>query len=245
MTIDVHTMTGAYAVDALPADERAFFERHLSVCDACRNEVVSLTATAAALGAAAAEPPPPGLRVRVLADVAHSGQQPPTSGAPRPLRQWPRLHPLLLPAAAALLAFVVVLGGMTGVLLGRVNGLEEQLADSERLAVVLSDPGLQVVSVDAPAGTLARLLHAPGERQAVLVVEGLTPVTSEQTYQLWVLRDGTPVPDRLFLPDEHGRAVVGFEHPVTGEDGVAATVEPGGGSALPTGDVVLHGALDA
>ncbi|WP_103337818.1 zf-HC2 domain-containing protein [Amycolatopsis sp. CA-126428] len=41
-TADLHTLTGAYAVNALSDLERAQFDRHLNECDACRLEVREL-----------------------------------------------------------------------------------------------------------------------------------------------------------------------------------------------------------
>lgn len=74
---DIHTLTGAYAVDALPDDEREVFEQHLLACDACAQEVTELQATAARLSDAAFELPPPSLRDRVLAEIDATRQEPP------------------------------------------------------------------------------------------------------------------------------------------------------------------------
>jgi anti-sigma-K factor RskA len=74
---DIHTLTGAYAVDALPDDEREMFEQHLLACDACAQEVTELQATAARLSDAAFELPPPSLRDRVLAEIDATRQEPP------------------------------------------------------------------------------------------------------------------------------------------------------------------------
>jgi anti-sigma-K factor RskA len=67
---DPHSLAGAYALDALDGDQRTRFERHLSSCQTCPDEVRGFTATAAALGLAAAATPPPALKGRVLAEVA-------------------------------------------------------------------------------------------------------------------------------------------------------------------------------
>jgi anti-sigma-K factor RskA len=80
---DIHTLTGAYAVDALPDDEREVFEQHLVVCDACAQEVLELQATAARLSDAAFEPPPPSLRDRVLAEIDATRQDPPLPSSSR------------------------------------------------------------------------------------------------------------------------------------------------------------------
>lgn len=54
---DPHESSGAYALHALPEDERLAFERHLEGCASCREEVAGLQAAAALLGQAAAVTP--------------------------------------------------------------------------------------------------------------------------------------------------------------------------------------------
>lgn len=73
--MDVHDLAGAYAVDALPDEERRFFERHLDDCVDCRGEVDDLQVTAALLGTAVWEEPPAGMRDRVLATAAATPQE--------------------------------------------------------------------------------------------------------------------------------------------------------------------------
>jgi anti-sigma factor RsiW len=74
---EMHTLTGAFAVNALSEHERAQFPRHLAECESCSQEVRELRATAARLGAAVAEDPPAGLKQRVLAEIHVTRQQPP------------------------------------------------------------------------------------------------------------------------------------------------------------------------
>ena len=54
---DLHTLAGAYAMDAVPPSERAAFERHLASCEPCRQEVRGLREATAALAAATAVQP--------------------------------------------------------------------------------------------------------------------------------------------------------------------------------------------
>src|SRR5690242_11984655 len=77
MTADVHTLSGAYALDALSEEEAAEFREHLRRCQACRDEVRELQDAAARMGAAEAVTPPPALRARVLAAAERTPQQPP------------------------------------------------------------------------------------------------------------------------------------------------------------------------
>ncbi|MEU0569330.1 hypothetical protein ABZ297_28695, partial [Nonomuraea sp. NPDC005983] len=53
-----HTLSGAYAVHALPAADRALFERRLAWCASCVSEVRALREAAARLAGVAAAPPP-------------------------------------------------------------------------------------------------------------------------------------------------------------------------------------------
>ncbi len=136
---DLHTLTGAYAVDALPDDERERFEAHLAVCEACAQEVHELQATAARLGATAVAAPPPSLRDRVLAEIDTVRQERPRPiqpvvvdelaqrrGAPR----W--LTAGLGVAAAVLLVAVAGLGAVVVELRSQVSELEVVAADAEQ-----------------------------------------------------------------------------------------------------------------
>ena len=65
----LHTLTGAYALHALPEPERRDFERHLGDCEACSVEVHELSETATRLGLAVSAAPSRELRERVLREI--------------------------------------------------------------------------------------------------------------------------------------------------------------------------------
>ena len=69
MSEDLHSLAGAYALDALADPERSRFEEHLATCDACAQEVRGLRETASHLGAAVATAAPPRLRAETLARI--------------------------------------------------------------------------------------------------------------------------------------------------------------------------------
>ncbi|WP_326644741.1 anti-sigma factor [Nonomuraea fuscirosea] len=75
MKDELHTLSGAYAVHALPYAEWVRFEQHLHVCQGCSDEVRRLRETAAKLAESVAEPPPTALRGRLLA-AAHRSRDP-------------------------------------------------------------------------------------------------------------------------------------------------------------------------
>lgn len=144
---DLHTLTGAYAVDALPEVEQERFEDHLAVCDACEQEVRELQATAARLGATSVAPPPPSLRGRVLAEIDGVRQERPAPIAvPDELaarRSAPRWVAATLGAAAAILLLAV--GGLVVV----VTSLQEQVAGLEVAAGAAEQASTDLASVSA------------------------------------------------------------------------------------------------
>src|SRR6516165_11202740 len=75
---DLHTLTGAYALDTLdPGRELTRFNRHLDRCQSCASEVRGFREVATAMAIAATTEPPPGMREQVIAAVARTRQLPP------------------------------------------------------------------------------------------------------------------------------------------------------------------------
>jgi anti-sigma-K factor RskA len=65
--MDAHDLTAAYALDALDPDEAEAYERHLSQCEECREQLAELNETAAALAFSTVAPAPPArLRASIL-----------------------------------------------------------------------------------------------------------------------------------------------------------------------------------
>jgi anti-sigma-K factor RskA len=65
--MDPHDLTAAYALDALDPDEAEAYERHLSRCVECREQLAELNETASALAFGTAAPEPPTrLRASIL-----------------------------------------------------------------------------------------------------------------------------------------------------------------------------------
>lgn len=248
MTADVHTLAGAYALHALPPDEQAFFERHVSVCGACHREVDEFAATAALLASQPAETPPAHMRQRVLHRVDVIRQAPPVRQGARPVQRSGRrlLETLLASVAAGLAVALLVLSGVTVAINERLGELEAAAPTpvvDDRALAVLAAPDAETRQLAADAGTTARFVSSPGLDAGVFVAHDLAPLAPDSTYELWLFHDGTPVPATVFDPDDRGRALTVVEGSVAGADFAAVTIEPHGGSPAPTGDVVLQGPL--
>ncbi len=153
---DLHTLTGAYAVDALPEDERVLFEAHLAVCGACEQEVQELQATAARLGAISVAGPSARLRQGVLAEIDGVRQERPEPVVDTPVdelaarRVVPRWVANGLGIAAALL--VVAVGGLAGV----VASLQGQVADLEVVAGAAEETSAELRTVTERLADLER-----------------------------------------------------------------------------------------
>jgi anti-sigma-K factor RskA len=245
MSADVHALAGAYALNALPSDEQAFFERHLAACDACRFEVAELQETAARLAAGVAAAPPAALRDRVLAAADVTRQLPPEPTTIRqrtPARPQDWRHRLFLPVAASLVLVVVALGG---VIINLTSRLPQTGPEPTAVVNVLGAEDLQTVELDLGGTVPGRFLYSPSLDRGVLVAHGVADPGGRQTYEFWLMHDGHPVPAGVFRPDEGGAAIAEVTAPVRGAELVAITIEPAGGSEQPTGEVLASAPLDS
>ncbi|WIY06437.1 anti-sigma factor [Amycolatopsis mongoliensis] len=221
MTAELHTLTGAYALDAVSDVERAGFERHLGECAACRQEVAELRATGALLGVAETVGPPPELRALVLAGVARTRQLPPRVAASRkPLRAKAfGLRVALLGAAAAAVVAVGV-------------GVVTTSAPPAPVDSVLSAP--DATAIQGAGEGSATLVVSRSRNQAVLLASGLPALDAGHVYQVWMIRAGEARSAGLLQP----RMLMSDIPP--GTDRIGITVEPAGGSPGPTTPAVTR-----
>ncbi|MDF5752837.1 anti-sigma factor [Spongiactinospora sp. TRM90649] len=226
---DPHTLVGAYALDAIDDDvERRRFERHLTGCEECAREIGTLMEAAARLGAAVATAPPPGLRARVMSEVGRVRQAPPAvpgrRGRPRARaagwRGWAAGA-----VAAALVAAVAVLGTTTIQTRGELA--QARLA-GQRIAEVLTARDARTVTTKA--GTARGTVVVSRSRGAMVFwTAGLPDPPAGRVYQVWRLAPGRVT--------SAGLLTSGGPLPAPAEAGVdqiGVTVEPAGGSELPT-----------
>ena len=209
----------AYALGALPADEKRRFEAHLETCELCRVDLAGLEPVVAALPAAV-EPvaPPAALKkqlMRVVEGEARERERESRRQAAERSgrRSWLSFGPV--PAMAA--ACVLLLAGL-GV------GF-----------AVLGEEGADVVPGECIRGCEDVAMTVEGDH-ATLKVEGMEEPPEGRVYQVWTQRFGQdPKPtDALFTVDKYGRASVDVPGDADEVDQVLVTDEPRGGSAAPT-----------
>ncbi|HWN32927.1 MAG TPA: anti-sigma factor [Pseudonocardia sp.] len=244
MSPDVHTLTGAYALDALDELERRRFEAHLAECPDCTREVDELRATAAKLAMAAAETPPDRLRQRVLAQVATTRQEPPatvaaTAARPRPPRRtgW---AVRLTAAAAGLAAAAALLLGVVTVRTGAErDAARAQLAELQSryapVAELASAPDARGDSGTGAHGGTAFVLASHARDRAVLLVADLPAPPAGHTYQAWLIGGAGQPRSAGLVPPDPGTGAPPLQFTgLAGATKVGLTVEPAGGSPQPT-----------
>ncbi|GHD25164.1 hypothetical protein GCM10007147_22120 [Nocardiopsis kunsanensis] len=232
---DQHTLSGAYALDALPPEESVRFEDHLAECDACVQEVRGFSETTARLASAAASPPPEELRSAVMAEISRTRQlAPPPARMPEPPRRWG------WGTILALAACLVLLLSLSTVVLDQARQVQELRENERRIAAVLSAPDAVTASAEADEDVSAAVVSSPSTGEIVFSARGLEELHDED-YQLWLTRDDGSVYSAgvLDVEDDGGVAPVPASAEEPGTEGVAVTVEPEGGSEQPTTDPMM------
>jgi anti-sigma-K factor RskA len=259
VTDDPHALTGAYAVDALSPDERTAFEAHLRGCAECAEEVLSLQATAARLGATAAAAPPPSLRADVLGRIRTVRQLPPDragadvlpsvpeaaepsqagwpggAGLPAILRWWQRRWEPWQAGLAAAACLATVAAVTLGVVAVRQDHRADRaVAAQAALVRVLAAPDVRVAA--GPVGTVgrARVLVSDTLDEGVLVVDGLPDAPAGRSYQAWYVAGGTARSAGLVPLAASGPTTRELDGDPGNATTVALTIEPAGGSDQPT-----------
>lgn len=274
-------LLGAWALDAVDADERAAVEDLLARDPEAAREARSLLETSARLGEAVALPAPAALRAETLAAVLRTEQEgarptgegetpadphvaPPAGTAPsRPGAAVPAgagpagarsrgarpaggaaaaTRPGGRPARrrtwralAAALTLAVAVAVPTVVAVRESQRAEQAEARADRIAELLAEPGAQVTTAAVTTGgTAVAVVTADA---ALVTASGLADPGSGNVYQLWVMRDGVPVPDATSTVSA-GALQIATDAYRTG-DALALTVEPAGGSQAPTTEPVV------
>jgi anti-sigma-K factor RskA len=234
-THELHMLTGSYALDALPDDERAEFEKHLARCPSCAEEVRGLRETAARLALATAIAPPPQLRARVLAAAPQIRQLPP---AGRGSRSGARLRRLPLTRAGLTAGVFALAAALVFLLVTNVSTtqrLHQSQASNQAVAAVLAAPDARVESLAATGGGTVTAVMSLHQRQAVVTSAALPALPASEVYQLWVMTPaGGARSAGLLAVTTSGTAQPALAGGVVAGDRLGITVEPSGGSPQPT-----------
>ncbi|MFD8430546.1 anti-sigma factor [Streptomyces coelicoflavus] len=261
----LHSLAAPYALDALDGAERVRFERHLERCDRCAAEVRALSEDAVRLAWSTAAPAPPALRERVLAAVRGTAQEPTPTRTPTPRTstgpvprlparvrggrpnagrsRGPRPRPLLVPFATATAAAALVVASLFAVQAGRTRDELDTARDRAReIAHVLAAPDARAARGADERGRGVAVVASASEGRAVVTLSGYGEPPGDRVRQLWLMRPGA-APRSLGLFDGDTPLIAsGLNSAATS---LAVTVEPAGGSALPTSGPVVQLTLES
>lgn len=231
----MHSLVGAYALDALDEREKAAFEQHLDSCVTCAAELVEFQATTARLGEAVSAQPPAHLRESVLAAARRTAQQRPVVTR-LSVSRWRRSAPRLL--AAAVVLAVVAVGGFYVADRG-TDG--DTVTEAERIADVMEAPDVEM----RPRGRgPVHVYSSPSLGQAVVALEGMPEIDDEHSYEMWAIDDGGP--HSLGAMPESTESGMHWVEDLGDATVVAVTVEQAGGSpsGQPTSDPIPRATVE-
>ena len=232
-------------MDAIPAADRARFERHLTGCEECAREIASLREATARLATATAVPPLPGLKERVLAAAAQTRQHAPEAATPpgqaragwRPRRPRRRLTVTVAVAAVAATAAAgaaVVFGVSNGSMRDQIS---RDQAGRQQIAAVLTARDATMRTGAVRGGGTVTIVMSHAMDALVFTAVGLHALPASRGYELWLIG---PAGDRAvtMLPSTTmtGPVVASGLRP---GDHLALTAEPAGGTARPTTPMML------
>jgi hypothetical protein len=255
----LHTLVGAYVMDAVSAADQASFERHLLTCEQCQDDVRGLREAAARLAAAAAVPPRPELRERTMQAAARIRQLPPLVdrqqlAGHRPAVGWERLMRPFRLSARPWLARIAVAAAVTLAVTATVFGLsmssmQNRLTAAEQrdaaIAAILGARDATTLTAHVSTGGRATVVMSHQADALVFIASGLTALPPSKAYELWLMGPAGPTPAGMLPADRHGMTGPMVVGRLTAGDHLAVTVEPARGARRPTSaPVVLVGLGD-
>ena len=239
---------GAYLLGALTEIEVRAFERHLSDCPVCRDEVERLRPAVDALPRSVPPiNPPPRLKAALMkaveADVERRAASDGRARAPAArdrLRLRERLTGRgalagLRPTVAWVsAAFVLVVGALTGY---GVTQLNDGTKDASKTLAAKVDKG----RIPFASGSLV----VPGEEDkgAILRVHGMPSLEKDAVYQVSLKRGDEAISQSLFSVGRDGDGAAAIAEDLNGAEAVLVTRERAGGAKAPSEEPVLSVAL--
>jgi anti-sigma-K factor RskA len=244
------TAAGAYAVGALTGREKTEFEALMSESEQLRSEVTELMDTAVELGLSVAPvDPPPAMRAQVLASIAETAQLPAseTSGlsssrserveTQSDLKARSRWTTPLARLAAVAAAIVLIVG--LGFTVRAGIQAQNDMVTASQINDIQAAADYQRESIEIAGGGTATLLWSVALERSALIVDGLNSLPAGSTYELWYIDEDGATPAGTFDVGDDGRRSVVLAGEMDAGDTIGVTIEPSGGSDIPSTDPVI------
>ena len=223
----VHDLIAPYVLGAVPPDEERDIRDHIMSCEDCMREAESFSMVTASLPLAAESAPlPAGFVDRVVASVQEARPAPSTTERSPWYRRWTGLQVAL---TSGLLVIALTLGAF---LVNENRSLEQR----QKVVAALLRHERDGLDLQGSAGAVAKVV--PTDSGSMFVASGLQEAPADHTYQLWLIKNGTPVSAGTFTI-KGGLAVLESNLHLDGYEQAAVTVEPAGGSQQPTTQPII------
>ena len=248
---DAADLLAAFALDAVEDHEYQAVELHLKECRRCASELVALREVASALGNCVV-PVPEDMWSGISARIVTPNQ--PNEPPPRPRLIFSRsVEPDVMHqrrtsrrglVAAAGVAASVAVAGVLGISLVQTTNQNDRLqaqiaSNASSVVAALEIPGHKVVNLtNASHMKLAQFVVLPSGR-GYLVSSTLPKLSAGHTYQLWGTIRGQAISLGL-LGQSPSQATFTLADSTT-PDLLGVTVEPAGGSVVPTTTMLASG----
>jgi anti-sigma-K factor RskA len=240
-TTDIHALAGAYVLDAVDDIERAAFTRHLAECESCRTEVDEMREATARLADSTWSVPPPTLKADVLSAISRTRQIAP--GAPAPAEEAGAVSRWRRFTAGAAAAGILAAGAGAAtwaVQEQRVRDSEEQVAIAaareQRTQQILAAPDVQVKTTFMRDGGRVTVVMSPARRAGVVMLAADAAPPPGKVFQMWTIDERGATNAGVLAAG--AASTVQIIDGLPGNNAFGVTVEPTGGSAMPTMPIV-------
>lgn len=228
----------AFALGALDPDDVAVLDAHLRTCEDCRSELADYRAVAVGLLLSTpTRAPSASLRQRLQTRLPSAQKK------SRPRLAWSMNRFALALGIFLLMAFNIFSFFQIQALQREQAKLAQQVKAGQAAEALLSYPDSQKLPINAP-GLAGTVLLDKDRNVAVLLVRNLPLLKTSQVYQIWLIDPGGKRTSAGVFHPELNQGLMA-ELVVSGQNlsnftGLGVTVEPGSGSAQPTGPRVFR-----
>jgi len=230
----------AHALGALDSEERRGVEAHLDGCTRCQAALASYESVAdGLLHTLDPMPVPKAIRSRLSKQIGGTAELPRWRSTVQPVPV-----AVLALAVGLILLLAVNLGFLvqTQRLLDHEQGALAQQQAGQTAAAIASYPSSQVAVIEED-GVRGTFVYDPSLPVGVMYVWGLQPPSDDEAYQAWLVdSEGQRLSGGLltFSADPgFGWLMIEAPAPMGKFNSLGVTLEPAGGSAMPTGPRIL------
>jgi len=234
----------------LTQTEREEFEQHLATCPECQEELMELQDLLGDVALVSEQAsPPPEMKKRILDNVfAEEVKSDKATVTPITIKKEDETPIRKNTASAKPWLTTMLAASLLLSLVGNGYLMMQNDEGTESVTEELKQPD-NVVTLqpsDAAGSGFAALFQQEQALSVMIQTQDLPELNGNEVYQVWLLKDGAPIPAGDFTIDDQGKGYV-FHNidQTTAEDWdtIAITLEPQSGNELPEGEIHLSAGL--